>query len=106
MSDAAFNETSSRLKSRRLGGPFAAHAALLLICLGFGLPFFWMLSTSLKTADAALETPPRLMPEHFEWKNYPKALTHERIDLILCTRNTLTIAALAVGGMTLSSALV
>ncbi len=82
------------------------HLALLLICVGFGLPFIWMLSTSLKTADAALKVPPRFIPEKIELTNYPRVLTHERVDLILCARNTLVIAALSVGGMTLASALV
>lgn len=85
---------------------WSVHFALLLICVGFGLPFIWMLSTSLKTADAALKVPPRFIPERIELTNYPRVLTHERVDMILCARNTLTIAALSVGGMTLASALV
>jgi multiple sugar transport system permease protein len=91
---------------RRRKPSLMTHLALLLICAGFALPFIWMISTSLKTSTEALETPPRFVPKSIEWKNYQRVLASDRVDLILCARNTLVIAALSVGGMTLSSALV
>lgn len=38
------------------------------------LPFLWMITTSLKPYGALYE-PPLLIPVHFEWSNYVKALT-------------------------------
>jgi multiple sugar transport system permease protein len=96
-------------------GDLSTHFGLLLICLGFGAPFFWMVSTSLKTRADALAYPPQILPPtipvgRFHDLTLPKAyadvLTHERMDLILCARNTLIIAALAVSGTVISSALV
>jgi multiple sugar transport system permease protein len=79
---------------------------MLLICAGFLLPFIWMISTSLKTADTMMEFPPNLVPRPPAPENYQAVLTHEKFDFALYTRNTLIVAALAVAGTTLSSALV
>src|SRR5438045_1559947 len=38
------------------------HVVLLIICAAFLLPFVWMLSTSLKPLDQAMEFPPRFVP--------------------------------------------
>jgi len=39
------------------------------------LPFFWMISTSLKSELEVYEYPPRLFPEKVRWDNYTEALT-------------------------------
>lgn len=38
------------------------------------LPFFWMISTSLKTPGQAVAMPPVWIPSVFQWENYDKAL--------------------------------
>jgi len=80
--------------------------ALLCLSVAFLLPFVWMVSTSLKSADRTMEFPPRLVPRPARPDNYRAVLTHEKFDFALYARNTLIIAALAVAGVTLSSALV
>lgn len=88
------------------------HVALLLICLGFALPFLWMVSTSLKTLDQISPSDPaqansiNLIPNPVVWQNYKDVVTNEKLDFPLYTRNTLIIALLAVIGNTLSSAVV
>lgn len=88
------------------------HLALLLICLGFALPFLWMTSTSLKTLDQISPSDPaqanaiNLVPNPVVWQNYKDVVTNEKLDFPLYTRNTLIIALLAVVGNTLSSAVV
>lgn len=39
------------------------------------LPFFWMISTSLKTTGETLAIPPVWLPETWQWSNYETALT-------------------------------
>ncbi|RPA60540.1 carbohydrate ABC transporter permease [Aerococcus agrisoli] len=39
------------------------------------LPFFWMVSTSLKTTGETLAIPPVWLPEDFKWENYQTALS-------------------------------
>lgn len=52
------------------------HIILLSGCMVMLLPFFWMLSTSLKARTAIFqEFPPRWIPEKFVWSNYRDAWT-------------------------------
>jgi multiple sugar transport system permease protein len=73
-------------------------AILLLI------PFYWMLSNSLKTEAEASVIPPTLLPQTFQWSNYPRAL--ERMGFVNALANTTVITVLSVIGQVLSSSLV
>ena len=54
----------------------ALHVALLAGCVVMLLPFFWMLSTSLKARNAIFaDFPPRWIPAEFVWSNYIDAWT-------------------------------
>jgi multiple sugar transport system permease protein len=85
---------------------FTSHATLWLIGLMFTAPFLWMLSTSLKTIDQAMQDPPTVIPHPVMVQNYAKVIHADRLDFPLYARNTLVIAALAVIGTVLSSSLV
>ncbi len=91
-------------RPRRRPERWLAFAAIILICVGFVLPFIWMVSTSLKTVDKTMAFPPQFLPNPVVPGNYWKVITSDKIDFPLFTRNTLVIAALAVMGTTLSSA--
>jgi len=87
-------------------GKLGAHAALLLISIGFLLPFAWMLSTSFKRLEDTAKFPPQWIPRPFQPENYVAVLTHPKMHFLLFARNTLIIAVLAVIGTTVSSAIV
>ncbi len=79
--------------------------AIAILSIGFLLPFLWMASTALKTNPEAMAekfTPLPPSGPHFE--NLKAAMTDERFDAALFTRNTLIIAVLTVLGTTVSSA--
>jgi multiple sugar transport system permease protein len=95
-----------RTSRRRHPHRWLAFVAIVLICAGFLLPFFWMISTSLKTVDQTTVDPPRLIPSPIATGNFWNVITSNRADFPLYTRNTLLIAALTVIGTTLSSAVV
>ncbi|MDX1933089.1 MAG: carbohydrate ABC transporter permease [Capsulimonadales bacterium] len=80
--------------------------ALLILCLGFALPFLWMMSTSLKTLDRTMAMPPQWVPDPIVPQNYVKVLQNPKLNFPLLTRNTLMVAVLSVLGTTLSSSLV
>jgi multiple sugar transport system permease protein len=62
-------------------GHLALHILLILGSVIMLLPFFWMLSTSLKPgADVFREFPPRWIPATFQWSNYKEALTSMPFD--------------------------
>ncbi|WP_371264699.1 carbohydrate ABC transporter permease [Paenibacillus sp. CF384] len=46
---------------------------LLVLVLIFAMPFFWMLSTSLKTLSETMVFPPQWIPVDPVWENYSKA---------------------------------
>ena len=91
---------------RRHPERWLAHLALLMICVGFILPFVWMLSTSLKTLDKTMSLPPTFIPDPMVPANYQTVLENRKLDFPLLARNTLIIAILSVVGTTLSSAVV
>src|SRR5262245_6039492 len=47
------------------------HALLLVGALAMLLPFFWMISTSLKDTAYVLVFPPQWIPNPIKWENYP-----------------------------------
>jgi ABC-type glycerol-3-phosphate transport system permease component len=94
-------------KARREGRRLYVHFAVwFFICL-FGLPFVWMVATSLKT-DAQMadfsSLSKLLVPWPIQWGNYPETLTY--INLIRATYNTLIVTSLSVVGTLISCSLV
>ena len=89
---------------RQAYGRAASHVALSTAGLLFFLPFFWLISTSLKELDQIFTLPPVWIPDPLRWQNYPQALGY--FPFLLQLRNTLVIAVSAVMLTLISSALV
>ncbi|MCA9893311.1 MAG: carbohydrate ABC transporter permease [Anaerolineae bacterium] len=69
----------------------ALHIVLIIGSLIMLLPFFWMLSTSLKEPNEIFTYPPTWIPETLAWKNYQDALTAMPFDRFYF--NSLFVAA-------------
>lgn len=54
---------------------FITYFVLIIGSITVLFPFFWMISTSLKTQSESLAVPPTLFPETLQWANYPQALS-------------------------------
>ncbi len=91
-----------RLLLRR-GRTVLYHAVLIAICTVMLLPLVWMLSSSLKSNNEIFVYPPRLIPSHPLWQNYPQALRY--IDFGRYFVNTVIIAGGAVCGTLFSCTL-
>jgi multiple sugar transport system permease protein len=87
-------------------GPRAwlSHAVLIVVGIGFALPFYWLISTAVKTDREVFAVPPIWIPHEWHWENYLKSLTY--IPFALYTWNTLVICVLNVVGTVLSCSLV
>ena len=85
-------------------GQVARHLALIAVGAFFFLPWFWMVSTSLKPLSQVFRMPPQWIPNPVEWENYVYAVT--AVPLLHYLRNTLFIATIVVIGQLLSSSLV
>lgn len=79
---------------------------IVLLILGaiFLLPFFSLVSTSLKSNQQIGAIPPQWIPNPPHWSNYPEAMTF--VPVILYIRNTVLIAVCRVIGVLVSSSLV
>lgn len=78
----------------------------LLIAFGavVALPFFWLVSTSLKAPGQLFKLPIEWIPNPFMWSNYPRATTY--IPFFTYFGNTLYIAGFNVIANVISSSLV
>jgi multiple sugar transport system permease protein len=81
-----------------------AHTVLLLVSLFFGIPFVWLLSTSLKSLKEASQFPPTFIPEVFRWGNYAEVF--KQIPFLQYSLNTFYIAAFNVVGQLFAAPLV
>ncbi|MCZ0716843.1 carbohydrate ABC transporter permease [Aerococcus kribbianus] len=71
--------------------------------LSMVLPFYWMLSTSLKTAGQAVAMPPVWFPDPAQWENYATAFTFAPFDTYL--KNSLIVTSLTTLGEVFTSIL-
>ncbi len=74
-----------------------AGAAILMI------PFFWMLSTSLKTIDEVQTWPIKWIPSHLMWSNYPDVFV--KIPFARFLSNSIVISAGGIIGSLISSSI-
>jgi multiple sugar transport system permease protein len=80
------------------------YGALVAVAVGLLLPFFWMVSTSLKSNEAIFAIPPRWIPETLHWENYAEVF--RRMPFLLYFRNTSFITGMTIIGTVLSSSMV
>jgi ABC-type glycerol-3-phosphate transport system permease component len=83
---------------------FVVYLLLIVGAICVMLPFFWMLSTSLKKPGTEFSFPIEWIPSQPRWDNYPKAWTILPFNLWLV--NTVIITGLAIIGHLLSSAII
>ncbi|USK31624.1 carbohydrate ABC transporter permease [Bacillus sp. F19] len=81
-----------------------AHAFLILISILFLVPFFWMLSTSLKDQTQIFSFPPEWIPTPFKWSNYQEAV--EYIPFFSYLKNTVVITIFSTIGAVITCPLV
>jgi multiple sugar transport system permease protein len=92
-----------RAQAARLAGRAVVYALLVLGGLLYTAPFLWMISTSLKEPGAAVEFPPRWIPDPLEWGNYWRAWTV--LPFADFTRNSVIYAFASLVGQLLSCSL-
>jgi multiple sugar transport system permease protein len=70
-------------------GKIIIHIVLILGAVWMLLPFFWMISTSLKSPMAALKFPPDLFPKELMFINYIEAF--RQVDFSRYFLNTIVM---------------
>ncbi len=95
--------TASWARQQQIGRAIG-HVLLSVAGILFILPFFWLVSTSLKELDQIFTMPPIWIPNPIRWQNYPEALSY--FPFLRQLRNTLIIALSSTGLTLISSTLV
>lgn len=91
-------------RQRRLIFELAMHLLLIAGAVTMLVPFFWLVSTSLKPAGREFAYPPEWIPHPAVWRNYLDMLFGP-IPFYLLVRNTVVIALFSLVGVLLSSSL-
>lgn len=93
--------------TRRTDSPHVGRIVLYVAIVGssvvFILPFFFAVTSSLKTAQEIRLFPPTLFPLVPQWGNYPALFEIENLPYGIWYRNSVIITVLAVIGTVLSS---
>ena len=74
MTEKAYIPGTRHYRRRKLVGAIVRNAILIFFSLLIALPFFWMLTNSLKTKNEIWARPPVLWPAVPQWSNFSEAL--------------------------------
>jgi multiple sugar transport system permease protein len=101
--------SANRKKDRRhtarvFGKKILPRIILVLMCFLFILPFYWMLTSSIKSDLELRSVPPSLFPHSFVWQNFVDAVNF--IPFFLYMRNSLIIAIGCVIGSIFANSVV
>jgi len=87
-----------------LGERVLPRIILVLMCLVYFAPFYWMVATSLKTNEQLSAFPPGFWPNPFAWRNYADAVSY--IPFLRFFFNSLMLTAGATVGAVISNSLI
>ena len=78
------------MQQESLAKKIVMYTALILLSLIILLPFFWMVTSSLKTSQDVFSVPMRWLPETIVWENFSEIWT--KIPLLLFFKNSFKLA--------------
>ena len=105
MSETAIAYTrSNALKNKKLLSRFLFYVVTIGFSLMFLFPFFWTVSSSLKTSRDIVSYPPTLIPSVVQWTNYPVAW--QTVEFGPFFMNSIIVAVLTLIGGTFSGLVV
>lgn len=88
---------------RHTAGRFLIHLTLAVGGVFMLVPFFWLLSSSLKAPHEIFVFPPKWLPDPIRWSNYREVF--EVVAVMRYTANTMTITLFSTVGVILSSSM-
>ncbi|GIO99417.1 sn-glycerol-3-phosphate transport system permease protein UgpE [Paenibacillus lautus] len=91
------------MNNKKITSNLASYLVLTIVSLIVLFPFFWMVSTSLKTESEVFLFPPQWIPAAWEWINYIRVFTEMPFHLYFF--NSMYIAVLVTAGTCFLSAL-
>lgn len=79
------------------------YVVMIILCIPFVFPFWWMLTSSVKPMHEIFAFPPTLWPVEWHWENYSRAFTYQPFARHYF--NSVYIATLVTSGTLLISSL-
>lgn len=95
---------SNKLRPRL--GIAGRHLALILVSIVMLVPFYWMVTSALKSNDEIFADPIKWVPSVFHWENYGIAATYPGFPYLLQLWNSIFYAGSVALGTVLSCSLV
>ncbi len=89
----------ARSRGRRIARRFVVYVLLTLVALVAIVPFFWMVTTSLKTVQEASTYPPPILPAVPQWHDYSDVFN--AVPMLTFFRNTAFYSAMVTIGQLL-----
>ena len=77
---------------------------LIVLCIIFFLPLYWMICTALKESAYSFMTPPQWFPDPLTWDNFRQVF--ERMDFMKYVKNTLITSVVPIIGTLFSCPMV
>jgi multiple sugar transport system permease protein len=99
-----YRSPEAQRRVRFITAKFIPRVLLVLMCLLFLLPYYWMIITSLKGVLELRALPPTVWPHSFHFENYVEALRY--IPFFKFMRNSLILAASCIVGATVSNSFI
>jgi multiple sugar transport system permease protein len=93
-------DASASARLARILGSTLLHVVLIALALTMIVPFFWMVSTSLKDFSQVFNIPPNWIPDPAVWSNYPDSL--KALPFGRAYWNSFYIAAIVVASQLLT----
>lgn len=95
-----------RAERLMLASKIAMWLILLIGAVLFAMPFYLMLTMSLKSASEIAQTSNWALPQEWTLENYKTVLTNESAPFFLFLKNSVLVAVFSTAGVLLSSSLV
>jgi multiple sugar transport system permease protein len=95
------HSSSRKYRIRSAIGSTLLFLLTVALAIGFMFPFFWSISSSLKTGFETMAYPPTLLPKEAQWYNYVEAWNSA--DLGTFFINSLYVTGLSLVGQVVSS---
>ncbi|MDQ0198702.1 carbohydrate ABC transporter permease [Neobacillus ginsengisoli] len=92
------------MKTKRITEKTIVYILLIFFSLLFLAPFFWMLTTSVKSPEELYLFPPKWIPSKFHFENFKEAWMSQPFNQFFL--NTVTVTVLSTIGQIVSSSLV
>lgn len=75
---------------------FLKYLFIIVVCMCFFFPFYWMFVTAVKPTGEIFAYPPRLWPSEIHWENFIESLSSQRFDIFFKNSTIVTLIATTI----------